>query len=136
MKNMEQLRSKHALTAAENSFHGRNDGDIIKKVPAMIQQNGFLGALAFAIEDEARVDKSNQARVDKQHENKVSGYALAFQAIQTHLQSCEVAICPVGINTLRAFAEWLCADERDSLELRIVTSEAMAYMNVLRRYAK
>lgn len=128
MKNMEQLRSKHALTAAGKSFHGRNEGDIIKKVPAMIQQNGFLGALAFAIEDEARVEK--------QHENKVSGYALAFQAIQTHLQSREVAICPVGINTLRAFAEWLCADERDSLELRIVTSEAMAYMNVLRRYAK
>jgi CRISPR/Cas system CMR-associated protein Cmr5 small subunit len=122
MKNMEQLRSRHALKVSNLAFTGRNDGDIIKKVPTMIQQNGFLGALAFAIEDEKRAEKS--------------GYAQAFKAIISHLKSPEVAICPDDIASLRAFAEWLCADERDAAELRVVTNEAMAYMNVLRRYAK
>lgn len=135
MKNMEQLRSKNALqAAADKPFEGRNEGDIIKKVPTMIQQNGFLGALAFAIEDESRITKQK-----KEHGNgtdKESGYARAFQAILKHLQSPEVAICPKEIQCLLGFAKWLCADDRDSVELRMVTAEAMAYMNVLRRFAK
>ena len=128
MKNFEQLRSKHALVAADQGFHGRNDGDIIKKVPTMIQQNGFLGALAFAIEDETRVQKQNNGNA--------SGYAQAFKAILVHLKSPEVAICPATIKELLPFATWLCDDERDACELRVVTAEAMAYMNVLRRYAR
>lgn len=128
MKNFEQLRSKHALAASEHSFHGRNDGDIIKKIPTIIQQNGFLGALAFAIEDETRVRRQNA--------NNVSGYAQAMKAILTHLQSPEVALCPADVQELRPFAKWLCSDERDASELRVITAEAMAYMNVLRRYAR
>lgn len=128
MKNLEQLRSKHALVASDQGFHGRNDGDIIKKIPTMIQQNGFLGALAFAIEDETRVQK--------QKSNNVSGYAQAFKAILEHLRSPKVAICPASLYELRPFADWLCHDERDASELRVVTAEAMAYMNVLRRYAR
>ena len=53
MKNLDQIRAKNALEAAHNKrFKGINDGDVVKKVPAMIQQNGLLGALAFAIDKE------------------------------------------------------------------------------------
>ena len=127
MRNLEQIRSKNALTAAEKGFHGKNDGDIIKKIPAMIKQSGFLGALAYAIEDESKTKKNESVRT--------SGYAEAFKAILQHLQNRDIGLCPVNLQELRQFAEWLCDDEQNSIVLRTITAEAMAYMNVLRRYA-
>ena len=49
MNNLDQLRAKHALDAATGrTFKEANNGEVVKKIPAMIRRNGILGALAFS----------------------------------------------------------------------------------------
>ena len=111
MKNLEQIRAKNALEAAENGsykFSGPGDGDIVKKVPTMIMENGLLAAMAFAVEDK----------------NK-SGYEDVFKACLKHLS--------VGKEVKEYLSD---LTTKDSSELRAVTSEIMAYLNYLRRFAK
>ena len=116
MKNYEQIRAKNALEAATGrSFKGANDGEVVKKIPTMIRENGFLGALAFAKETD---DKT--------------GHADVFRAIIEHLKS--VGRLPGGKSDLDGFLADLCS--ADAAVLRAVTSEAMAYLNYLRRFAR
>ena len=111
MKNFEQIRAKNALNVVIGK--GENDGDsIAKKVPAMIRENGFLGALAFAKE-------------------KGKGYADVFNALIRHLKS--VGKLPDSVADIDGLFKHLC--DRDAATLRAVTAEAMAYLNYLRRFA-
>ena len=108
MKNLDQIRAKNALNA--NIGTGKEGGEsVAKKVPAMIVENGFLGAFAFATENG-------------------KGYLDVFNAIITHL--IEVGLVPP---TKRAYGHFC---EIDAHTLRAVTAEAMAYLNYLRRLAK
>lgn len=108
MKNLEQIRAKNALNASIGT--GKDGGDMIaKKVPAMIIENGFLGAFAFAIENG-------------------KGYLDVFNAIVAHL--VEVGLVPPTKRTYGHFCEI------DANALRVITAEAMAYLNYLRRLAK
>ena len=116
MKNFEQLRAMNALAAASGTrFTGANDGEVVKKIPTMIRENGFLGALAFAKESK---DKT--------------GHADVFRAIIAHLQS--IGKMPVEKTDIEEFITFLCAS--DAATLRAVTAEAMAYLNYLRRFAR
>lgn len=111
IKNLEQIRAKNALSA--NIGGGAGDGDAVaKKVPTMIRENGFLGAMAFAKE-------------------KGVGYADVFNAIITHL--AEVNRLPGTRRDFDGFFADLCA--ADAHKLRAITAEAMAYLNYLRRFA-
>jgi CRISPR/Cas system CMR-associated protein Cmr5 small subunit len=119
MKNYEQIRAANAFDAAtnpKNDFAGVDKGkSIAKKVPTQIRENGFLGALAFAIESK-------------------SGYETVFKAIMKHLPSVN---CDFGINcdgSLESF--FIELTQKDSDVLRAVTEESMAYLNYLRRFAK
>lgn len=115
MQNLDQIRAKNALEAAQNKkFKGMNDGEIVKKVPAMIQQNGLLGALAFAIDKE-------------------KGYAAVLEACIEHYVSLPNVVKP-NFTDLEGFSKWLCGQE--SAQLRAVTTEFLAYLNYLRRYVK
>lgn len=117
MRNLEQIRAQNALLWADKIGTGKEGGRAVaKKVPAMILSNGFIGALAFAIEDE----------------NK-SGYQSVFKAIIDHLQ---VSSMTYGITATepKEFLTKLC--EKDSDTLRAITAEAMEYLNYLRRFAK
>ena len=108
MKNLEQIRAKNALNAKIGT--GKEGGEAIaKKVPAMIIENGFLGAYAFASETG-------------------KGYLDVFNAIISHLT--EVGLVPPGKGNIMHFCEL------DANALRAVTAEAMAYLNYLRRLAK
>ena len=119
MKNLDQIRAKNALEAAaeaakdENS-KGVNNGEVVKKVPAMIQQNGLLGALAFAID-------------------KGKGYAFMLNACIKHYNSLP-NVMKANATDLEGFSKWLCG--QDSAQLRAVTTEILAYLNYLRRYVK
>jgi len=117
MKNLEQIRAKNALEAAENDFYkfsGPGGGDIVKKVPTMIMENGLLAAMAFAVEDK----------------NK-SGYVDVFKACLEHLKDVK------DVKEVKEVKEYLSdLTTKDSSELRAVTSEIMAYLNYLRRFAK
>ena len=52
MQNLDQKRALNAMVAVRKyNPQGKNEGNVIKKVPTMIQQNGLLGAIAFALDD-------------------------------------------------------------------------------------
>lgn len=115
MKNLEQLRAKNAIAAAPTIEKAKEGGRAVaKKVPAMILANGFIGAMAFAIE-------------------KKCGYESVFQAIITHLQSAN-AMYGISQTGLKGFLDELCG--KDAATLRAITDESMAYLNYLRRFAK
>lgn len=116
MRNLEQIRAKNAYDWRDRIGTGKEGGcAVAKKVPAQIIQNGFLGALAFAIENDG------------------SGYANAFKAILDHLKKSG---CNHGLpcDDLQKFLDALCLKDADVL--RAITSEALAYLNYLRRFAK
>ena len=121
-RNLEQIRAKNALAAADSIGKGKEGGRAVaKKVPAQIIQNGFLGALAFAIES------SNDGKDDK------NGYGNTFKAIQKHLKDIgkDIGVCD---GDLKGFLDGLCG--KSAAELRMVTDETLAYLNYLRRFAK
>lgn len=121
MKNLEQIRAANALEAATGTtFKGVNDGQVVKKVPTMIRENGILGAAAFALETG-------------------QGYEGVFNAIIRHLEGMP-RLMPhessrhASSLSLKAFIEDLSS--ADSARLRAITAEALAYLNYLRRFAR
>jgi len=121
-RNLEQIRARNALQAADSIGKGKEGGRAVaKKVPTQIVQNGFLGALAFAIES------SNNGQDDK------NGYGNTFKALQKHLKDVgkDLGVCG---GDLKSFLDGLCRKSAD--ELRTVTDEAICYLNYLRRFAK
>ena len=115
MKNLEQIRALNAIEASTKyNPKGENGGAVVKKVPAMIQQNGLLGALAFAIDKE-------------------KGYKDVLDACIEHYASLP-NVMKANATDLEGFSKWLCG--QDSAQLRAVTTEFLAYLNYLRRYVK
>ena len=119
MRNLEQIRAANALVVcSETEFKGANNGEVVKKVPAMIRQNGILGAAAFALENQRKTDHADVFKAIIKH--------LATPGINKIEQSCE----------LKEFIEWLTQyPDASSERLREVTNEAMAYLSYLRRFA-
>ena len=117
MKNLDQIRAANALDAAtSNTFEGVNQGDVVKKIPAMIRENGFMGALAFAVE-------------------KQGGHHGVFSAIIRHLADERVARI-AELCTPEQLVQWLSdSEDATSARLRDITAEALAYLNFLRRFA-
>ena len=113
--NLELIRARHAFEAcAKPDFGGKDGGEVVKKLPPMIRENGLLGALAFAIEGK----------------DKTIGYRNAFDAICRHLKDLK----KVKSENAIAMQEELI--KSDSFQLRDVTAEAMLYLNYLRRFAE
>jgi len=110
MKNLDQIRAKNAL-AARIGTGAEGSESVAKKVPVMIRENGFIAAMSFAKE-------------------KGKGYADVFNAIIDHLKDINQMH---GIpDNFDGFLDGLC--KKDSVVLRAVTAEAMAYLNYLRRF--
>ncbi len=115
MKNLDQIRAANALNATkEKQYKGANDGEVVKKIPTMIRENGILGAAAFALENAGK-----------------TGHADVFDAVIEHLRS--VKRIPDASMSLQEFIEHL--SEQNATVLRAVTAETMAYLNYLRRFA-
>lgn len=136
MKNLEQIRAKIALDAAGKIGTGSEGGKAVaKKVPAQIVQNGLLPSLAFAIEKVKNDElvKGEDGYYQKDGKYDKCGYANTFVSVMKDL--CEtkydLGICK---GDLEAWLRGLCGKGVD--ELRLVTSEALAYLNYLRRFAK
>ncbi len=116
MKNLDQIRAKNAYGASCNlQFKGENDGQVVKKIPTMIRENGFIGALAFAME-------------------KQKGYIKVFDAILEHLRDPRVgAISDPTVDNSAKLMKYTCSG--DASRLRDLTTESMAYLSYLRRFA-
>lgn len=128
MRNLEQIRAQNAFAASGDILPGAGGSRMIaKKVPAQIITNGFLGALAFAIE--------NAANKDGTIDEKKGGYYSVFQAIVTHLRTKELNLGIKADNPVDLFTE-LSGKDTSAATLRAITAEAMAYLNYLRRFAK
>lgn len=119
MKNLDQKRAANAIEWASKIPDGEGGSKAIaKKVTAQIMQNGFLGAMAFALEDG-------------------NAYLVVFQGIINHLNDCGL-MYGITSTTPKEFFKQLCEDKGDddaSLKLRAITEEAMAYLAYLRRFA-
>lgn len=114
-QNYAQIRAKHAWAAAQDTvFKGKEGGEAVKKVPAMIIENGLLGAMAFAIE-------------------KGEGYLKTFEALLAHLKKMDYP----SVKTAKDVGEWFSnLASSDAETLRLNSSECMAYLAYLRRFAK
>ena len=115
IENYELIRAKNAFDACKDTtISGKAGGEVVKKLPSMIRENGLLGALAFAIAGD----------------NKTVGYRKALDAIASHLQSLG------KVNSKDSAGLMTELINSDSLKLRDATAEAMLYLNYLRRFAK
>ena len=113
MKNLEQIRAKNALNVEVAG--GANDGAVVKKVPTMIMNNGIIAAAAFSKETG-------------------KGYADVFvKGIIPHLADTEVKLLNSKMNLDLFIGE---LTESSSSKLRQITTETMAYLSYLRRFAK
>lgn len=118
--NLEQYRALMALASAKDIELGTGGGQMVaKKASTQILENGFLGALAFAIEPKKGGGFKNP------------GHQSVFEAVRKYL---------VGISALKkspTTEEMMFeASSRSADDLRYITSETVAYMNYLRRFAK
>ena len=121
-RNLDQIRAADAIAHCDDEFKGVDGGGIVKKIPPMIRDNGFLGALAFAVEQ-----KGNSGNL------KNPGHHHVFECILEHLKTLRRV--PEGCGDPRALMKYLC-EEADSAKLRDVTTESLLYMNYLRRFVK
>lgn len=108
MKNLDQIRAAHALTAGE-----KLDKSYVDRVPSMIVNNGLLATAAFAAT-----------------ENQKKRIGPVIEVVAQYLKSR-------GMTTAEESAD-LCRDlaNKSSEQLRLATDEALAYLSFLKRFAK
>ena len=138
--NLEQIRAQNAFAERDGGFRGAHNGEVVKKIPAMIITGGFLGALAFASETKIqRQGRNNQIRLVRR------GHANVFAAIISHINRMREMgfeiIPPIQIDgqsdeTLAQSLQQFAAGIRSADALRAITAETMAFLSYLRRFAK
>ena len=112
MQNLEQIRAAHALEPAKNL-----DRSAVNKLPAMILANGLLAAAAFCDAEGGGDNRKDMKAV--------------LNATAAHL--AERGLIATGKNTAKGIIEDLSG--RDSQHLHRATSEALAFIAYLKRFA-
>ena len=123
MKNLDQLRAAHALDWINTSNSNPATPTLTRrdaaKLPAMLLSNGLLAAFAFACEE------GKTAR---------AGLAKVCEGIARHLADATTGFPELSrITTPEALADTLAKGE--ALTLQRATTEALAYLSYLKRYA-
>ncbi|MBI4623844.1 MAG: type III-B CRISPR module-associated protein Cmr5 [Verrucomicrobia bacterium] len=113
MKNLEQLRAAAALAPSQNL-----DRSAISKLPALILSNGLLATSAFCISDGGGDNKKDMKR--------------ALDATAGHLAAR--GLIGAAINSANGIITDLSA--RDAIDLQRATSEALAFLAYLKRFAE
>lgn len=116
MKNLDQIRAKHALKAVQDKNFTRAD---VAGFPALIMQNGLLAAFAYASED----NKSTRA-----------GLKDACDATADHLSTHGIAVLQ-GKATAKDLIQALSHKPATSLDLQRATAEALHFFGYLKRFA-
>ena len=129
MKNLEQIRAKHALNfwhpaqGQPPAARGVNEGDVISKLPSLVVSNGLLLTTAFA-------------------KSKGGGHEELMTAVFRFLCHTERALLPQppqprhGETQLDTFIRLLTdGDDANSMRLQLATAEALAYLGYLKRFA-
>ncbi len=120
MKNLEQIRAANALAYAQSGANmgGKEGGDIVKKLPALIMSNGLLAAGAFAYA-----------------QKEESGWRECFNHLAKHLAHDDIAVVPRDKNNLDALMDHL-AKTADSRTLKMATDEALAWLCYVKRFVR
>lgn len=121
-QNLEQIRAKNAIRHRNDAFPGADGGEVVKKVPTMIRENGILAAAAFAVESKG------EGKGDKN-----PGHKKVFECIVEHLASKGIEKLPGKMSVEKFIFE---LSKSDSATMRDITAETMAYLNYLRRFAR
>ena len=105
MKNLDQIRALNALKATEKyTPQGENGGNVIKQVPAMIQQNGLLGAMAFAFDGK-------------------EGHKLVLQGAIEHYAS----VCNQAPADIMKFNQWIIQQDAAMLRASLRSSPTVSF---------
>ena len=123
MQNLDQLRAAHAINWLKKANLNPDKPILVRrdaaKLPAMILSNGLLGTFAFACE----------AGKDKR-----AGLKKTCEGIADHLKQPAIGLPEFSIcTTPEIFVEKLA--EGEALTLQRATTEALAYLSYLKRYA-
>ena len=110
MKNINQIRARNAFNTIGCIGKGENGGEVVKKIPPIIMNNGLLPALAYAKEKK--------------------GWGSVFKAAEKHLQDDDIKLLPKGADLL----DYLIT-KADSQSLKLITNEILAWLEFLRRFA-
>jgi CRISPR/Cas system CMR-associated protein Cmr5 small subunit len=121
MKNLEQIRAKNALIAAEEKEKGkfkfvRAD---VAGFPALIMQNGLLSAFAYA----AEAGKTTRA-----------GMKFACDRTADHLSGHGIPVLN-GKTDAKAMIKALSENPATSSDLQRATAEALLFFSYLKRFA-
>ncbi len=111
MQNLDQIRAANALEAAD-----RVREKAVTKLPAMIVNNGLLAAAAFAMA-------------------KSEELIGAMNAVAVHLADPRIGRLPENAKSTEALIRHLVSPGTGSDRLRLATSEALAYLSYLKRFA-
>jgi hypothetical protein len=117
MKNLEQIRAANALAYAKAGLgtRGKEGGNVLKKLPALVMGNGLLAAGAFAYAQKPD-----------------SGWRTCFDHIAKHLAHGDIAIAP-GQDNLDKLMDFL-SGKSDSQVLKLATEETLAWLSYARRF--
>lgn len=114
MQNLNQIRARHVMELVSKWVSGKNGGEVVKKIPPRIMNNGLLAALAYSLDEK-------------------EGWGAIFDAIAKHLASPEIQVVDSSVKDTRTLLEYLVKKETSSAKLREATSETMAWLDFARR---
>ena len=118
MQNLDQIRAAAALHAA-----AKTSRQAVSKLPAMILQNGLLAATAFATEG-------------KDGKPKRPEMTAAMNSSAGHLANPNLGITLLtGKNDAAKMTAALSSTTATSLDLQRATTEALAFLAFLKRFA-
>ena len=127
MQNLNQIRARHVLEFAKSEkgkcVQGKNGGEVIKKIPPVILNNGIMAALAYSMGLKKR---------DEETGRDVYPWRNVFDAIAQHLASAEIEMIPSDQTSAESLLKYL-ATIASSVQLRDITAEAFEWLNFARR---
>jgi len=117
-QNLEQIRARNALQfASSTTVSGKEGGEVIKKIPALITNHGLLATAAYSFTEK-------------------EGWQKVFDAIAAHLSDKDIGIFPPSVKNREEMMKFLTDPGCTSDILKRATAEAMAWLCYARRFVK
>lgn len=119
MQNLEQIRARNVLKLAKTgAIPGQEGGEVIKKIPPLIQNHGLLATVAYSFDE------------------KKEAWKKVFDAVATHLADPAIALVPAEIVDRDKLMDYLTSEGVTSKNLQLATAETMAWLQYARRFVK
>jgi len=116
MQNLEQIRARNAYHfSKQGGIANVQGGEVIKKVPPLIQNHGLLATAAYSFGEK-------------------EGWQKVFDAIARHLADPDIAVLPAKVKDRESLMEFLTGKQATSETLKLATNETMAWLTYARRF--